>query len=71
MRMSREVEIIMTYGCGDQGEKDSAMLFYRAVADYSLISRLANVVTYSSSDTVSPLGAFCTSYFITARTFDV
>lgn len=52
--MSREVKITMTYGFGDQGKNDSTMLFYRAIADYSLMSRLMNFVTYSSSDTVRP-----------------
>lgn len=54
MRMSRGVKITVTYGSGDQGKNDSTVLFYRAMADYSLISRLVNVVTYSSSDTVRP-----------------
>lgn len=51
MRMSREVEITVTYVYGDQGKNDSLVLFYRVAADYSLISHLINV-TYSSSDTV-------------------
>lgn len=58
MRMSREVKITMMYGFGDQGKNYSTMLFYRVIADYSLISRLMNVITYSSSDTISPKSIF-------------
>lgn len=54
MGMSREVKITLTYGFGDQGKNGSTVLFYRVIADYSLISRLMNVVTYSSSVTVCP-----------------
>lgn len=64
MKMSREVKIIMTYGFGDQGKNDATMLFYRAIADYSLISRLMNLVIYSSSDTVRP-ESILSSCFIT------
>lgn len=33
MSLNIEVEITLMYGFGDQGENDSAMLFYRAIAD--------------------------------------
>lgn len=52
VRMNKEVKITMMYGFGDQGKNDSMVLFYRAMADYSLISHLMNVVTYSSWDTI-------------------
>ena len=54
MRMSREAEITMTHACGDQGKNDSAVLFYRRIADYSVITRLVSTPAYSSSDSVSP-----------------
>lgn len=52
--MSIDVKITVVYGFGDQSKNDSTVLFYRVIADYSLISRLMNVVTYSSSDTIHP-----------------
>lgn len=69
MRMSREVEITVTYGFGDHGENDSTVLFYRAMADYSLISRLMNV-TYSSLDTVRPQSILHVVFYY-SLTFDV
>ncbi len=59
MRMSRGVKITMTYGSGDQGKNDFTVLFYRALADYSLISRHMNVVAYLSLDSVRPRSIFC------------
>lgn len=61
--MSQEVEITMTYGFRDQGKNDFAVLFYRPLADYSLISRHVNVVTYPSLD-CWPSEHFAFSVFI-------
>lgn len=70
MRMSREAEITMTHAFGDQGKNDSAVLFYRRIADYSLIARLVSALAYSSSDGVRPQ-SMLRFVFYYSPTFDV
>lgn len=70
MRMSREAEITMTHAFADQGKNDSAVLFYRRIADYSLIARLVSALAYSSSDGVRPQ-SMLRFVFYYSPTFDV